>query len=786
MSDRTLKLSIAFQALDKLSGTLKRLSAGSKGLGREFKELKKATSGLQSTQNQIGKVTGLQKSVTENHRATDELRRKMRQLRAEMDQAGKPTKEMRTQLRELEKEERRLGSTIKGQNAKITEHKEKLREAGVNVNNLAEEERRLSSEIAESTANLQKKERQFKRVTELESRAAQMRATGEKVTSVGIGASVAAAPIIAVGQAAFRAASDVNELESAFDVTFGTASGAARKWSIETGNRLQRSTQEMEAMVASYQDILKKQMDPAQAVEMSKKLTLLTQDLASFKNLSNDVAKEKIFSGLIGEAEPLRAVGVLLSDNAVQAKAASMGFKKVGKEYTEGAKVQARAALIMEQLKDAQGDIMRTQSSTENRLKAAGAAWDELKVTLGQKLLPILTPVVDKIAQLLDAFGNMPPGFQEFIIWAGLAVAVLGPALLVIGGMISAFGVLAGVAAGLEIAMLPLLGIVAVIVGALVLAALVIYRNWDKIKAWFQQNIAPLFDRIAKRIEPLKAKFSTLFGKAEQAGRAFMGLLQQLWNGPLGQKIRIVMNLVTQLAGIFASAIGNQIMIIIDTLMGVAGGLFDMLTNGFHLVSALLQGDFAGAWEAVKGIFAGGADALVAIWNGLKATFFNIGGAILDGLVAGIRAGFDWVKSTVSELADMLPEWIKKPLGVHSPSRVFMAIGGHLTSGLAVGVQKTQNHPVNAIRRMATGVAAAGAISLAPVQAAMPRVAAPSLVRAAGSIGTSAPPTAAAPITINVHAAPGMDVKDLARQVRRELEAAQGVAARSRYDTDGR
>ena len=49
MSDRTLKLSIAFQALDKLSGTLKRLSAGSKGLGREFKELKKATSGLQST-----------------------------------------------------------------------------------------------------------------------------------------------------------------------------------------------------------------------------------------------------------------------------------------------------------------------------------------------------------------------------------------------------------------------------------------------------------------------------------------------------------------------------------------------------------------------------------------------------------------------------------------------------------------------------------------------------------------------------------------------------------------
>jgi hypothetical protein len=40
---------------------------------------------------------------------------------------------------------------------------------------------------------------------------------------------------------------------------------------------------------------------------------------------------------------------------------------------------------------------------------------------------------------------------------------------------------------------------------------------------------------------------------------------------------------------------------------------------------------------------AGGADAIIAIWNGLKATFFNIGGALIDGLVAGIRAGFDWV-----------------------------------------------------------------------------------------------------------------------------------------------
>src|SRR3546814_1677475 len=117
----------------------------------------------------------------------------------------------------------------------------------------------------------------------------------------------------------FKAASDAAEMESAFDVSFGNSAASVRKWAEETGNALGRSTQEMMSMSASFQDILKKQMDPGAATELSKNMTLLTQDLASFKNLSNDVAQQKIFSGLIGEAEPLRSVGVLLSAQATEA-----------------------------------------------------------------------------------------------------------------------------------------------------------------------------------------------------------------------------------------------------------------------------------------------------------------------------------------------------------------------------------------------------------------------------------------------------------------------------------
>jgi len=67
----------------------------------------------------------------------------------------------------------------------------------------------------------------------------------------------------------------------------------------------------------------------------------------------------------------------------------------------------------------------------------------------------------------------------------------------------------------------------------------------------------------------------------------------------------------------------------------------------------------------------------------------------------------------------------------------------------------------------------------------VPRLAPAAAIRPAARAANSVP-AAAASIVIHVHAAPGMDVKDLARQVRRELEAAQGVSTRSRYDTDGR
>src|SRR2546423_392990 len=74
-------------------------------------------------------------------------------------------------------------------------------------------------------------------------------------------------------------------------------------------------------------------------------------------------------AGVVGESEPMRRFGVLLSEAAVKAEAARLGIARVGAELTEGQKVQARSSLIIAGMADASGDLVRTQDSVANRLR---------------------------------------------------------------------------------------------------------------------------------------------------------------------------------------------------------------------------------------------------------------------------------------------------------------------------------------------------------------------------------------------------------------------------------
>ncbi|MBB5987436.1 hypothetical protein [Sphingobium lignivorans] len=388
---------------------------------------------------------------------------------------------------------------------------EKLGEA---VLELRTDDSQLNKGIEKAKRNTDDLVRRFERI-------------GSRAKLIGAKLSLAfTVPATIFGKAAFDAASDAAEMESAFEVSFGNAADSVRKWAEETGNAMGRSTQELMRQSASFMDILKKQMDPAAAAELSKQLTVLTQDLASFKNLSNETAQQKIFSGLIGEAEPLRAVGVLLSENAVKAKAMEMGLGGVNGALTEGQKVMARAALIQEQLADAQGDVLRTSGSTENQIKRANAAWEELQIVVGTKLLPVITPLIAGVADLVSWFTELPAPVQNFVLIAGGIMAVLGPVIAGIGalatGIAAVIPLIGTIGAALSAAFVIATGPVGLTIAAIT-ALIAIWWKWGDdikrivaetigaVKTWLVDKFGQIVGWVKEKIEAVKKYFADMY-----------------------------------------------------------------------------------------------------------------------------------------------------------------------------------------------------------------------------------------------------------------------------------
>jgi hypothetical protein len=124
----------------------------------------------------------------------------------------------------------------------------------------------------------------------------------------------------------------------------------------------------------------------AQSAVLAERLTRLADDAASFYNVPLDVALEKIRSGLVGEAEPLRAFGVLLSEANIKAAALQEGIIPVNRELTEQEKVLARVTVITQGLAKAQGDHERTLGSYKNQLKLVTGELENWMAAMGQPL----------------------------------------------------------------------------------------------------------------------------------------------------------------------------------------------------------------------------------------------------------------------------------------------------------------------------------------------------------------------------------------------------------------
>ena len=142
---------------------------------------------------------------------------------------------------------------------------------------------------------------------------------------------------------------------------------------------------------------------------MSQQLTQLTYDLSSFKNLDIETAFEKLRSGIAGELEPLRSVGVALSDATLQELAYSLGIEKSTSAMSEAEKVQLRYIQIMKSSIDWQADMGKTLTSPANAIRVMKEQFTLLGRAIGNVFIPIIMfalPYVMVFTEILTNLAN--------------------------------------------------------------------------------------------------------------------------------------------------------------------------------------------------------------------------------------------------------------------------------------------------------------------------------------------------------------------------------------------
>lgn len=131
-----------------------------------------------------------------------------------------------------------------------------------------------------------------------------------------------------------------------------------------------------------------------QANLMSKNLTQLGYDIASFYNISFENAMQKLQSGISGELEPLRRLGYDLSVARLQEEALALGIKKKVSQMTQAEKSQLRYYAIMTQVTTAQGDMARTMNAPANQIRIFNAQIAQCARALGNIFIPALNAIL--------------------------------------------------------------------------------------------------------------------------------------------------------------------------------------------------------------------------------------------------------------------------------------------------------------------------------------------------------------------------------------------------------
>ena len=427
------------------------------------------------------------------------------------------------------------------------------------------------------------------------------------------------------------AASDLNETMSKTSVVFGDSSGAVMAWAQNAATALGQSKQGALDAASTFGNLFVSMgMSAAPSADMSMGLVKLAGDLASFNNIDPTVALEKLRAGMLGQSEPMQALGVNMTAASVTAKALEMGLAATADALTPAMLAQARYAIILDQTKTAQGDFAKTSDGLANQQRIMDAQWKDLSATVGQALLPVQLALVQTMNNLTQQV--LPP-------LAAFITEKVVPAMDAIAAIIKTS------------------------VGPMI----------DQAIGWFNSLGATMTTQTNGPMNYLSGWFYENMPRIQQIVTTVLTSIQSFWTQN-GERITAVV-----------STMFGWLMSFWDTQ-------FKTLLNIVEVFLQLFTGDFDGAGKTIQNIFNDWKIWFETVFRELgnmilKIDWGGIGRGIIDGIIAGIRNGAGGLLDAMRGMADSAMDAARGALTMHSPSqRAAKEIGVPFVQGIAVGI----------------------------------------------------------------------------------------------------
>ncbi len=480
---------------------------------------------------------------------------------------------------------------------------------------------------------------------------------GSKISKFGkmFTAVFATKEIADFGSKCLNAASDVEEMENKFAVVFDGMIDDVDAWASKFSDSIGRNKNEIKTYLADNQNMFVGMgMTREAGAEMSEQLVSLALDLASFNNLNEADAVEKMSKAIMGETESAKSLGAVLNDNTRALAMEALGMQGKFANLTEAQKMEVNYQAILMQSTDAVGDAERSANSYANQIRSAKAKMEEFVQTLGAYFLPMATKVITFFGKMVDGAIDFVNGIAEK--WITIGVPIIDN----IKNNFSEMGITTQ--------------------SIMEVVKTVFQGAWEFIKTYWSSIGQPIFDLIVQVIGWVKEAFAQHMPQITAFFSGFITDASNLWNNNLKPCLEAIGNFISNvLAPAFKTVFQGIILPIVDACFR---GISDLWSNSLKPI-------LTGIIDFITGVFSGNWSKA---WQGVVDMLGGIFGGIVSVVKAPINAVIGLINSAISGLNSIsvnIPDWVPgvggKTFGVNIPEMSYLENGGILTEPTLIG-----------------------------------------------------------------------------------------------------